>query len=549
MKKLILILLLLCFSEKLIKAQESNNLVSQSKLVEDTRYLAKILEESHPEPYQNFGGRIAFNRGLQEILLSIPAAGMVKSEYYNKIMPFVAKLCDMHTGLVNEEKASSNAAGLPLQLKIIEQYLVVTGVESDEYKSLLGAKLISIEGISLKELRIRQTRLRGIENEYGEFAFLTRSLKTSNGLKNLIPEWKTTEKISVEFKLKSGKKSNVNFQIGKLKTGNGISFDSKIIKPSTERSDVAFGFLDGKKETALLIVSNMERYREASEAWFSSGMQGAADYSGIAYKYFNKTDPPADKEKLLKGIPSATETFISLVKEINNARTKNLIIDLRENTGGNSLMKEMLVYFLFGKSGLLKINSGFQIKKYSDLYFNNFSSDSLAVINKNLSIMLTKNDYDFMDERGAKNLSSRNSEKLKEYDEYFKKSPTFWNVYKTGDYDNPNNKIKNIIILCSPFTVSSGFNMLTSLCDNGAKIVGVPSAQPGNNFGDVLFFQLPNTGIKGYVSFKLNVTFPDDPVKGKCLMPDYMLTYKIFAGMNFDPEAEIIWALELLKKN
>jgi len=178
------------------------------------------------------------------------------------------------------------------------------------------------------------------------------------------------------------------------------------------------------------------------------------------------------------------------------------------------------------------------------LYFNNYASDSLQLINKQQKIMLTKDDYNFGRERKFR----ENEPDLKLLDEYLMSTPTFWDVYKTKQYDLPSFQLENIIVLCEPITTSSGFNLLTALNEKGAKILGTASAQPGNNFGDVLFFQLRNSKLAGYVSFKQNVTFPYDPVKGKCLMPDYPLTYLKFKSLGFNADAEIEYAVEVLKE-
>ncbi len=54
-------------------------------LIEDTRQLASIIENTHPDPYTNGGGRIAFHRQLQRILEAIPEHGMTKMEYLRLI--------------------------------------------------------------------------------------------------------------------------------------------------------------------------------------------------------------------------------------------------------------------------------------------------------------------------------------------------------------------------------------------------------------------------------------------------------------------------------
>ena len=80
----------------------------------------------------------------------------------------------------------------------------------------------------------------------------------------------------------------------------------------------------------------------------------------------------------------------------------------------------------------------------------------------------------------------------------------------------------------------------------GAKVVGTPSGQAPNNFGDVIMFNLKHSGINGFVSFKQNITFPNDNKRGNCFVPDFMLTEKIYRDSGFDPNVEIKMAINLL---
>ena len=75
-------------------------------------------------------------------------------------------------------------------------------------------------------------------------------------------------------------------------------------------------------------------------------------------------------EEILEGIPSATNVFKDLVVAMKHAGTRVLIVDLRENTGGNDLMVPMLLYFLFGEGSMVFYDEGFQISRYSELYFS-----------------------------------------------------------------------------------------------------------------------------------------------------------------------------------
>lgn len=531
----------------LVSAQSNNELIPGHKLINDTRQLLNILETAHPDPYQNPGGKIALHRSFQNILSSIPSEGMTRTDFYNLLLPFIAMVGDMHTGLRSPEEKKASP-GLLLDFRIIEKDLVITGVPSKDYESLLGGRLQSVEQVSITELMNRQSKLRGVENDYGRLIFLSRNLKTLQGIKKLIPEMKSAGVLTATILLPSKELRTVKFDLLQDKQTETVGFPTAVKMPSTEKSDVVFGFPWKDKETALLVVQGMEQYREACECWFADGMAEAGELTGNAYKQFNKVEPPVDQKALLKGIPSATETFISLIEEMKRAGTKNLIVDLRENTGGHSMMKEMLLYFLYGIKGLQSMNQGYQIIKYSDLYFSQFSSDSLPLINKVQPVALENMDYNFQDERWYKNGIQSFKEANELMEENFRKSPTFWDVYKSEKYHTPVYTPKNIIVLCSPLTTSSGFNMLTTLSDAGAKVEGTPSAQPANNFGDILFFTLPESNLKGYVAFKYNITYPDDPAKGRCMMPDYLLSYDKFVTLRFDPNAEVIYAKEILDK-
>ena len=118
-------------------------------------------------------------------------------------------------------------------------------------------------------------------------------------------------------------------------------------------------------------------------------------------------------------------------------------------------------------------------------------------------------------------------------------------VYRSGRFNGIYTP-QNVVVLCSPLTYSSGFNLMTALSKKGATIVGTPSAQPGNNFGDSLILQLKNTGIQAFVAFKQLVSFPDDPEKGRLFPIDHPLTFAKLASTGFDPNAEVLLALEVI---
>ena len=80
----------------------------------------------------------------------------------------------------------------------------------------------------------------------------------------------------------------------------------------------------------------------------------------------------------------------------------------------------------------------------------------------------------------------------------------------------------------------------------GGKVVGVPSSQAGNNFGAWVSFQLKHSRLKGGVSHLYITHFRDDPDMGNIFRPDYEMTYEHLKGYNFDPNAEILFAMEII---
>lgn len=524
---------------------QDGRILTQQELIQDTRQLASFLEQSHPDPYISGGGKIAFQRRFQNLLEDIPAAGMTTEQFYRLLLPFVAGLRDGHTAILPPQTGTPPQPGLPLTFKIIDESLAVAGDVHKDGKSLRGALLLSVENVSISELVQLQNNFRGIENVYGTLALLTRSLSTAKGLQSLLPEWADTENIQVSLRLASGDIGAFNFRPGEGTKSSLAEPTTEVLLPDMSRSDVAWHFLDKSGKTALLKIDDMSSYREAYEDWFDSGMSEGLEFARATYQKFHGEAAPERVEDILAGIPAATDVFRDLVVAMKRDETSLLIVDLRENTGGNSLMVQMLLYFLYGQESMVSYDKGFQISRYSDLYFQVYANASLEEINSDRAVPLDIGDYDFSEER-ARDDENNQAASPKAAGDSLKRIPTFYKVFSQNLYENFY-RPPHLVVLSSAWTYSSGFTLLAALEGLGATVVGTPSAHAGNNFGDSLLFQLTNTQLRGAVSFKQNVTYPDDPEKGRCLRPDIILTHDKWASLNFDPNAEVLLALEFLE--
>ena len=516
-------------------------------LVEDIRQLAHILESSHPDPYIRGGGKIAFHRRFHDLMISIPKEGMTIERFQTLLLPFVASVGDGHTRIhVRYRKNKEQPGGIPLLFSIIEDSLYVSGIFDENYKDLIGSILLSVQDIPCKELCNRVMKLRGTDNELGALVLLqgTNYLYHESQLAHLIPEW-SRENITVELRLPSGVKKRITFDKPAKKNRPLITAKSAIQTPATNRCEFAYNFLDKNHKIALLKVDGMLGFREHFEL---VGLDSQYNLDGARdiYQRYHQKAPSDDKSELLNGIPSATETFKSLVIDMKHSQTDTLIVDLRKNGGGNSTLANFLIYFIFGNEQLMNyiaLDRSYEVIKYSNLYFD----QAQPYKNETSAAGIKLNDHDYWFEE----LYERNrfvKTKIQEvHDDMYQKIPTFYQEYKSGKYSNYY-RPKNVVVLSSPGTYSSGYTMMRMLKGMGALLVGTPSSQSGNAPGWALNFKLKNSGLTGWVPCKFYISF-SDRIKNGVYQVDQPLTYEKLKKYNFDPNSEILFTLDLLKGN
>lgn len=528
---------------------QKESLLSRAQLIEDTRQLASILESAHPDPYIGGGGKIAFHRRLQRTMMAIPNEGMTKIEFYKLLLPFVAVLRDGHTTLSLESATGESKLFLPLGLEIVEDRIYVARVYLEVHKPLLGSTITCVEGVPFAIIVERQKRLAGYENLYANLNNLRNNLYTLSGLQSLCPEWAGISNIKIEFRNNAGETKEYLVDLVEKLPEKRIETPSQVQLPLKEKLDPNYGFLDAKKKTALLCIDNMVSYREALEAFKYTGYVPAENWGKFFYKRFNLTEPPVNYDDVIAGIPALTDTLTAMAKEMKQAGTETLIVDLRRNSGGHSIMCDILLYFLYGVDVYRSVSGQMAIEKLSDIMFASNTKRSLEKINEGLSVPLIKNDYIF-DEGLLRGESEANKKKItrEERVSYYQSwAPTFAAEVATNKFE-AYYRPKNIIVVTSPRTFSGGYWLAVYFYKAGATIVGVPSGQAGNHYGNVLSLKLKNSGIQVVVSSKQFLFFPDNPEKGEVLRPHYEMTYDRLASYAFDPNAEILWALELFSK-
>ncbi len=526
----------------------TNQKISRDFLVHDVRQMASILEEAHPDPYVHGGGKIAFHRKMQTLIHAIPEDGLTKTEFYRHLCPLLAAVRDGHTALWEPYSLNNTSpGGVPLHFQAVEDFLYVAGVLDPAHRQFIGSRLVSVESVPLDELLRRQARIKGCDNEYQVMRNLgyDGSLWHKERLRHLLPEWGGGS-IHVVLMSPNGHESELALPPNDAGQDQIITAATSVTLPSTEKSNYVYRFMNEGKKTVLLVLENMYTYRESFE--MELVLQGSRR-TGLArqlYEKYNGQSPPLAYEDVIAGIPSATELCRELVQVMRENGTDNLIIDLRRNQGGNAFISSIFFYFLHGKETLISFSDrrSIFIRKYSPFFWKQYPDWKIEDINKHQRIQLTEHDYDFSGypEHGS-NLSR--AESIRIIEEEASMAKTFWEEYQSGEYSGyycP----RNVLILCSPVTNSSGYAFMYDHWAAGGKVVGIPSSQAGNSFGAWVGFQLDYSRLKGGVSHLYATHFRDNPEMGRVFRPDYEMTYDDLKTFDFDPNAEVLYALRLV---
>ena len=513
---------------------------THDQLIDDARQLLGILEENHPDPYTHGGGRVAFHIRFQQMLAEIPEEGMTKEAFAKLLIPFVASVGDGHTDVWAAYTLDPDLpGGVPLRFEVVEQSLYVSAVVRAQDMDLIGATLVSVEGVPFDELRARQRELRGIENEYHDLLWLLSTLWYRAYLQDLIPDWTDTSSIQTTLRLPDGTLVEESFP--------APLYSRELRRPLSRARAIdpgpyGFNYVVSEDGVATLRVDDMTKYRE---------VLGRTGDLSLA-------DTPENRA----AVPSATETFRQLVIDMREAGTETLIVDLRNDPGGASIMSQFLVYFLYGRDVLFDVTTdavrrgGGQIERIGPLEMKYYKDTDLAELSLQQGFLIQTGDYKTVDHydyyaeyaEGLGLTLEELGEQMKDevLDRMFEDYPEFDDEVSAGTYAGYHTP-ENVIVLVRPRTYSSGYTLMADLSRAGATLIGTPSAQSGNTFGEGQIWTLDHTGIRGLVSHNVYIDTADDPERGRVWPVDVQMTYADLVDHEFDPNTETLLAMEWLR--
>jgi len=530
--------------------------LSQQELIEDTRQMLSLIESVHPQPYLKSGGKIAFHRRYQNILIAIPDAGLSREDFRGLLSPLPAAVGNGHTYVYAD--GPFDFAGIPLLFHVVQQELYVAAVLEENHRQYLGARLRAVEGVGIDELVRRTQAYYGADNVYGTLVQLANFelfLAKKAVLEDLVPEWQGKSSINILLQFPDGESRLVSLQTRPRRNPDFLRPQTRLVLPPLDGLEFGWGFLDDRKEVAYLRVLRMTRNRETYEK--------RASYSDVTEEVFefhqsiygNEENPPFDEA--LSALPSLTESYAALFRQMKNAESTSLVIDLRTNIGGWALSADILIYFLYGKEALIDVHRRANIatRKLSLEYFNDDPDQTLEKLN-NLAIgggfrdyALIESDFDFSDPNMLADGRLPHSYAKKLVEDDLVLSPTFFTEYQAGTYSACYSP-KSIIVVTDSATFSAGFMFAQYLELSGATVVGNVPSQNIGQMGETLPFQLDHSGLGGSISqsFLLHdADLTDSNAKERILRPDHELTYEKLKEYGFSRSSAVEYALEIIE--
>ncbi|MDA8346300.1 MAG: S41 family peptidase [Thermaerobacter sp.] len=412
-----------------------------------------------------------------------------------------------------------------------------------EHVALVGARLLGVSEVPFRELAARMAELEGYDNDVDLLRRLSKALAHPSLSLELLGLDRAPENSTLLLQRPDGTEALLVVPWSVGAPGDPIFVPSNSQCPPLGPAQISWGFLDEHKRTAILRVGELMHYREAFEVWRETGYTHPLERRYEEEFPGGRAPTSEDLDRMVAQVPSATELLQTLFTEMRSAHTKWLLVDLRSAPGGNSAFAAILGYFLFGLEALIRDQEGYQIRRYSPLYLENYGDlpDGAGLGNGG---------YDFREEsewyqrRSESWTSQLRDSALEDFMESLKFVPTFASAVAEQQWSGA--WTPQVVVVTSAWTYSAGFDVAAMLIRHGAVHVGVPSSQAGNCFIDTLRFQLTHSRLAGTISFKKSLLYPEDPESGALLRPRYELTYQHLCTYGFDPHASLSLALELI---
>lgn len=288
-----------------------------NQIIEDIDFLERQLLKKHPDPFRHISQK-DFTAHIQEIRVRSNSTGV--KDLGMEIMKLLAKLNDAHTEL---DISYFGSLVFPFKFRYISDgfYTVSTSLEYQQY---LGWKLVAINNKPIDEIKKVLRAIIPIENEMSENYYLSSKL--------------VEPKILNYFNVIKDFECNFHFQ----KDNKEIVVRSKALHYSTKLIDI------------------FKTIKELDWTLQKEGLYKLQDIPELDTVYLQYNECTEMKEYTMQQVANDIQKF----------NRKNLIIDLRNNLGGDSDVLNPVLNYIKENENNLKIFILIGVDTYSSAIYN-----------------------------------------------------------------------------------------------------------------------------------------------------------------------------------
>jgi C-terminal processing protease CtpA/Prc len=487
-------MIFLTFASIVLNAQNTtdssfdiNKKFSITQLKYDLTVLKDSLEILHPALYRYTPKhsldsifRVAYKRINKPMLLS---------EFYGIVAPLISKVGDIHTAIElpadYQNYLATKGNLFPFDVRIINEEVFIVSNNSSDSTIRVGSRISKINNELITKVLSKMESYFSSEGANETFKLRRVEQRFAFHYQFVYGYFKQFEIECIE---QEGKKPNT-------KTVSALPFS--VIRANRAKNQLLYPHLKPLFPLPPYLTISLNEENQTAI---------------LSIKWFQNDVLQSNGEQFKPFIDSA-------FMEINKANIKNLVIDIRNNGGGESENASYLYAYLTDKP-------------FRFLYGMETSQKTYENEKKDVR-------YTFIKDTG----------KYRSADSSVKSSQFFGlNIQRP----KPNNFAGNLYVLIDGLTTSAApqFASLIKLNKRG-RLIGeeVPGALHGGCGRSYSYFLLPNTELLTMIShYRLYMTSPGSKTKDICVAPDYKTTVTIsdlLKGVDKDME----FALKLINKN
>ena len=337
--------------------------IPTDSIVADFNEFVRLLEETHPDPYTNYGGRPFFRKAAMETRLKLIQDSVTSSSVLaHRIGEFLTPLSDGHTSIWDDSFDWWKHA--PIRFLAMNQGIMYVQVLPAQYKELLGSKLLGIENMSIQDVvtGLTQQSIYPAENEMGRLLMLCWDCASLDKVIPNIPE----DSITYHLESPEGKQVSITLPY-KLHFDSDSGLEQCEI-PYTNifpSKHLAFDFVGEGKNTMFLCLNSIMA-RDCIEFMRDNGWEYESSVASLFRQMYRGQEMPSDPNVAIAMLPSFSDEFEKMLIEMKRNKSKNLIIDLRGNSGGFTPIVIPTLYQMWGDE-FIKKSSSFDTKGYTKI--------------------------------------------------------------------------------------------------------------------------------------------------------------------------------------